>query len=179
MVEATLTRLAANIPELVILLVFAIFGVPLLCRFVNRALRRFTLQAALRHLVVDVVRLIAYVLVFLALLYSLGLTGIAATISGSVLLVGVALGQAFKDLLTDVISGFAMARDEDFNVGYKVKIGGTTGVIKDIGLRKVRIIDEDGRLRVLANSGVEKSEWVIVDREAANVLKKASKAAKS
>jgi small-conductance mechanosensitive channel len=168
----SLNQISANVPELVIILVFAVFGVPLLAQFVNRAMRRFGMQKAIRQLTVQVMRLTAYVLIFLALLYSLGFTGLAATISGSVLLVGVALGQAFRDLLTDVIAGFSMARDTDFNVGYKVQIGkDTSGVIKDVGLRKIRLIDDDGRLRILANSAVEKSEWIILDRECREELK--------
>lgn len=169
--DTSLSKISANVPELVILLIFAIFGVPLLARFVNRAMRRFGMQKALRNLVVQVIKLTSYVLIFLALLYSLGFTGLAATISGSVLLIGVALGQAFKDLLSDVIAGFAMARDNDFNVGYKVQIGkDTSGVIKDIGLRKIRLVDDEGRLRILNNSTVEKSEWVILDRESRDHL---------
>ena len=170
--DSSLWKISANVPEIVILLVFAIFGVPLLSSFANRALRRFGMRKVLRQLLVRVIRLAAYLLTFLALLYSFGFTGLAATISGSVLLVGVALGQSFKDLLADVIAGFSMARDDDFNVGYRVKIGrDTTGVIKDVGLRKIRLIDEDGRLRVLSNSEVEKSEWIILDRESLDVLK--------
>ncbi len=170
--EPSLYRISANVPELVILLVFAIFGVPLLGNFINRAMRRFGMQKALRQLIVQVARLTAYILIFLALLYSLGFTGLAATISGSVLLVGVALGQAFKDLLTDVIAGFSMARDNDFNVGFRVQIGkDTVGVIKDVGLRKIRLIDDEGRLRILSNSAVEKSEWIILDRDARDDLK--------
>ena len=170
--DTSLAKISANVPELVILLVFAIFGVPLLVSFANRTMRRFGMQKALRNLIVQVIRITAYLLIFLSLLYSLGFTGLAATISGSVLLVGVALGQAFKDLLTDVIAGFSMARDNDFNVGYKVQIGkDTSGVIKDIGLRKIRLIDDEGRLRILANSAVEKSEWIILDRESRDELK--------
>ena len=100
----SLSMISAKVPELIILLVFAIFGVPLLVGFTNRAMRRFGIQKALRHLTAQVLRLVCYMLILLSLLYSLGFTGLAATISGSVLLVGVALGQAFKDLLTDVIA---------------------------------------------------------------------------
>lgn len=178
--NGALSTIVRHMPEIIFLLVFAIFGIPLLSHFANRAMKRFGVKRPLRHLLTQVTRVVAYILVVLSLLYSMGFTGLAATLSGSILLVGVALGQAFKDLLTDVISGFSMARDNDLNVGYLVQIGkDTRGVIKDIGLRKIRLVDEEGRLHVLANNTVERSEWIIVDREARALLDKEKAALKA
>lgn len=155
-----------NITEALVVLVSGLVIIPLIQRIVYSILKRLKVSKALRDVIRQLTGYALYALWIVTLLYSLGFTGLAATLSGGILLIGVGVGQAFRELLQDVISGVAMARDRDFEVGYEVEIGGKTkGVIVAVGTRKVRLRDNKGQLHVLPNTAVEKSEWVIINRE--------------
>lgn len=159
-------ELIPNITEALVILVTGLVVIPLIQRVFYSVLKRLRVSKALRDVIRQLVGYALYALWVVTLLYSLGFTGLAATLSGGILLVGVGVGQAFRELLQDVISGVAMARDRDFEVGYEVEIGGKTkGIIRAVGTRKVRLLDDKGQLHVLPNTTVEKSEWVIINRD--------------
>lgn len=165
-----------NLSEALIVLISGLVIIPLIRRVLNQILKSFHVSKALRQVTLQLISYTLYGIWFIALMYSFGFTGIAATLSGGVLLIGVGVGQAFKDLLANVIAGFAMARDRDFEVGYEVEIAGkTTGIIKNVGTRKVRLVDDKGRVHVLPNTVVETSEWIIIDREPKEKTKKGKK----
>lgn len=155
-----------SITQSLVVLVTGLLIIPLVQRLVYGILRRARVSRALRDVIRQLVGYSLYAIWGIALLYSLGFTGLAATLSGGILIIGVGVGQAFRELLQDVISGVAMAKDRDFEVGYEIEIGGKTrGIIQAVGTRKVRLIDTKGQLHVLPNTAVEKSEWVIISRE--------------
>lgn len=159
-------ELVPNITQALIILVSGLVIIPLVQKLIYGVFRRTHMSRALRDVVRQLTGYTLYMLWFVALLYSMGFTGLAATLSGGLLLIGVGVSQAFRELLQDVISGVTMAKDRDFEVGYEVEIGGkTTGVIQAVGTRKVRMIDDKGRLHVLPNTMVEKSEWIIISRD--------------
>lgn len=161
-----LREIAPRLPETLFVLLAGLLVVPGVVYIAKQTMRRFRFSKALREMSVKLISYALYLLLLIGVLYSFGLTGIAATLSGSVLVVGVAVSQAFKDLLSDLIAGFSIARDSDFEIGYTMEIGAKNkGVIKTVGSRKVRLIDKDGYTVILPNSMVEKSEWRVIDRE--------------
>lgn len=162
-----LISLIPRLPEVLFVLLLAIFGIPFVVLVISKTMRRIGINAAMVSFVKQLIRYVLWFLVLLSVLYSLGMTGLAATLSGSLVLIGVVLSQSVKDLLTDVVAGFSLAKDPDFEVGYTVEVGAgkVKGVIRRIGLRKVRIINEQGYTVVMPNSKVEVNEWVVYSRE--------------
>lgn len=61
-------------------------------------------------------------------------------VGGTVLL---AVGFAFKDTASSIMSGIMILFDQPFQVGDRVKFGDTYGEVKEIGLRAVRIVTLD------------------------------------
>ncbi len=155
-----------KLPEIVFLLLIGLFGIPILLWIFNKTMRRLKMSMAVIGVTGQIIRYIMWLLILMAILYQAGFTGLAATVSGGVVLTGVVLSQAFKNLVQDIVSGLALARDNDFEVGYKVEISGKfKGVVRKIGLRKVRLIDEQGYSLIIPNSTVEENEWRVLDRE--------------
>ena len=78
------------------------------------------------------------------------------------------LSASIGPLLSNIFAGLFLAGDPDIKVGMKVTTndGKTTGIIKGIDMRKVRIEGEDGLLHVVPNSAVENTEWIILERKA-------------
>jgi small-conductance mechanosensitive channel len=112
--------------------------------------------------------IIFWVLLFAELARSLGFTSIAITISGSLLVLGLALANGATTLTSDIISGVFLAKDEDFEVGYRVKTGDVEGIIQKIDIRKVRIITDDDKLHIVPNVNLDKNGWVVLERELAD-----------
>ena len=67
---------------------------------------------------------------------------------------GVALGFAAQDLLKNVFGGLIVVFDQPFQVGDKIRVGGTYGEVVSIGLRSTRIVTADDDSVSVPNSQV-------------------------
>lgn len=68
--------------------------------------------------------------------------------------VGVAVGLAAQDVLKNILGGILIIFDQPFQVGDKVRIGGTYGEVVSIGLRSTRIVTPDDNLVTVPNAQV-------------------------
>lgn len=66
-------------------------------------------------------------------------------------LLGAAIGLGLKDLLADVVGGLVLVVERPFQVGDKVRIGGTYGEVTDIGLRSTQLLTPTETLAVVPN----------------------------
>jgi len=81
-----------------------------------------------------------------------GLKGSITTALAGAGVMGIAIGFAAKDTLSNFISGIFLYSDQTFNIGDKVEIGGNTGVVTDIHLRKTIIKGYDNSIITIPNS---------------------------
>ena len=56
---------------------------------------------------------------------------------------GLAVGFALKDTMSSIVTGLLILIDQPFQVGDRVRFGGTYGEVKEIGLRSVKIHTSD------------------------------------
>ena len=126
-------------------------------------LRRTKLTPAVVSVTLTMITAIAWVLVLSGVLAALGLTVIAAAVSGSIALVALAVANAAKGTTSDIIAGLFLAVDEDLRLGWRIKTGNVEGVVEKIDLRKIRIRDDQGFLHVIPNHTVEGNEWVVIE----------------
>lgn len=70
-------------------------------------------------------------------------------------LVGVAAGLAAKDLLTDYIAGFFIIIEGEFSIGDKVKIGGVTGKVVEISLRRTILEGKNSAVHIVPNREIK------------------------
>jgi small-conductance mechanosensitive channel len=75
--------------------------------------------------------------------------------------IGVAVGFAAQDLLKNLFGGLILVFDQPFQVGDKIKVGGTYGEVVSIGLRSTRIVTADDNRVSVPNAQV-------VDQQVAN-----------
>jgi small-conductance mechanosensitive channel len=92
----------------------------------------------------------------------LGFSGIASSMGTAAGFIALGVSFALKDVISDTVAGIYLAQDPDFNSGDQVEVDGTKGKIEDIDLRKTRLRLENGDLRVLNNSDVEK-KWTLME----------------
>lgn len=71
-------------------------------------------------------------------------------------ILGLAVSFGAQSLVKDLISGFFIILENQFNVGDEVKIDGNQGRVNKINLRTTILKDEDGNLIYLPNSSILK-----------------------
>ncbi|MDP1538616.1 MAG: mechanosensitive ion channel, partial [bacterium] len=70
-------------------------------------------------------------------------------------LMGLAVGMAARDIISDFISGLFILLEGQYYVDDKVKISGIEGVVKEITLRRTIIRDDTGVLHSFPNSQIK------------------------
>ena len=74
------------------------------------------------------------------------------TILEGVGIIGIALGFAAKDTLSNIIAGFFLFWDKPFVIGDLIEVSDEYGEVREITLRSTRIVTVDGKLISIPNS---------------------------
>jgi small-conductance mechanosensitive channel len=97
-----------------------------------------------------------FVLVFLALLQVLPVLGInMGPLLASAGIAGLAIGFGAQTLVHDVINGFFILMENQYEVGDTVRVGGITGVVERMTLRATLLRDDQGALSTIPNSKID------------------------
>ncbi|MDO8684080.1 MAG: mechanosensitive ion channel family protein [Armatimonadota bacterium] len=114
----------------------------------HRAARARTLQGLLKSV-------IGYVLFFIAVVMTLNAFKIeTASVLTAAGVVGLAVGFGAQRLVRDVIAGFFILLENQFAVGEYITAAGVTGTVEEVGMRITRIIDDAGKLNIIANGDI-------------------------
>lgn len=154
-----------KLPFVVLGLVIGYIVIRITLSVFRNTLKYTKVPKALSGIIISMLTIVFWVLLFGELARALGFSSIAITISGSLLVLGLALANGATTLTSDIISGVFLAKDEDFEVGFRVKTGDVEGIIQKVDIRKVRIISDDGKLHVVPNINLDKNGWVVLERE--------------
>lgn len=146
--------IAAKLPNfLLALLVFAIFYVVsgYISRLFRKSLRRVKTPESVKELMQSVVQVL---LICLGLFFALGIIGLDKTVVSllaGVGVIGLALGFAFQDIASNLISGIFIAVKGPFDLGHIIKMGDVFGTVEDIRLRDTVIRNFSGQLIYVPN----------------------------
>lgn len=142
-----------------------LLGTWLLSRFAVRiatgAGRLARTDPAVVRLIASSVKFVAWIFGFTAVFNALGLTQIAITLGGTVALVGMSLASGLNTIPQDLLAGIFLISDEDFKAGRMVKTGGIEGVLREVTIRKTKIVDAEGKLHVIPNRTIDQATYVI------------------
>ena len=151
MVEHLLEWLPKLFAAVLVMLVFwAVWRVAR--RSVSLIIRRAKLDATIGALIQSVLKT---VLLTIGVVSALGKVGvdIAGLLTG-LGVVGLTIGFAAKDTLSNMISGIFILWDRPFTIGDLVEIGGAYGRVDSITMRTTRVVTVDGRMLAIPNSEV-------------------------
>jgi small conductance mechanosensitive channel len=112
----------------------------------NRATKKFSLSGRIRtiiSLVASLVRYSIYITAIFIILSNIWHANTGSILVGTAVL-GTALGFGSQGLVQDVINGLSLLLENQLNVGDYVEAAGKVGVVKEVGLRTVRIVGVDG-----------------------------------
>jgi small-conductance mechanosensitive channel len=97
-----------------------------------------------------------FVLVFLALLQILPVLGInMGPLLASAGIAGLAIGFGAQALVHDVINGFFILMENQYEVGDMVRVGGITGTVERMTLRATLLRDDQGALCTVPNGKID------------------------
>ena len=100
--------------------------------------------------------LLRYATAILILCWGLSIIGVnVSTILASVGVLTLIVGFGAESLIEDVITGFFMLFENQYNVGDIVEVGGFRGTVSDIGIRTTSITDLGGNVKIINNSNMK------------------------
>jgi small conductance mechanosensitive channel len=96
-----------------------------------------------------------FVVVFVSALMILGTLGLnLGPLLASAGIVGLAIGFGAQTLVKDVINGFFILLENQYDVGDTVRIAGVKGTVENMSLRHTTLRDEDGTIHIVPNSAI-------------------------
>lgn len=97
-----------------------------------------------------------FVILFSAMIQILGVLNIdVKPLIASAGVVGLAIGFGAQTLVKDVINGFFILLENQYDVGDIVKLGGVQGTVENMTLRRTVLRDADGSVHTVPNSEIK------------------------
>ena len=138
-----------------------IIGVIIVNKVIKRAVSRFAeetkLEAGVSKPVTKLLSVIVYIIAILSLLGIWGLKGTLTGLFAGAGIIGIVIGFATKDILSDLLAGLMLFFDKPFRIGDAININDLWGSVKDIGLRSTKLKTFDGKFVTIPNNKIAKS----------------------
>ena len=97
-----------------------------------------------------------YILYFFLVYWLLSILGVpVSSLLAGAGLAGVALGLGAQGFLSDVVNGFFILLENQFEVGDSVEVGAITGLVSTVGIRTTQIRGFDGTLHFIPNRNIK------------------------
>lgn len=151
-----------KLPKLLVMLVFFFILQRVVLFFVNKMRSRADRQIANFHraaqlrTMASIIRATSYgVIGFIAFLQVLNIFDIPyQPILASAGIIGVGVGLGAQSIFKDMINGFLILVEDQYNVGEVVSLAGLKGTVEDLSLRRTTVRDGDGTLYIIPNSQI-------------------------
>jgi len=99
---------------------------------------------------------VRYTVSIFAAIMALDMLGVdTRSLLGGVAIAGLAIGFGAQNLVRDVIAGFFIIYERQYDVGDYIKAAGVAGVVEEIGLRVTRLRDWSGEVHVIPNGKID------------------------
>ena len=157
LIEQIISKVSMMAPSLVLAIgIFTLFWVSgtILKTIVQRKMAEKSPHANIAKVLAGIVKNIMLIVGLITALGTLGVN-ISAIVAG-LGLTGFAFGFAFKDMLSNFISGILIFIYEPFKLGDTIEVEGKTGKVIDINLRYVTIETENQKVLIPNSISVSK-----------------------
>lgn len=149
-----------KILSIILILLIARIMISIVYRLVDRTInnRRLHFKNEARSTTIGgiIKKIVKYVLFFIAVIISLELVGIK---TGSILATagigGLAISFGAQSLVKDIITGFFIIMEEQYNVGDHVKILDYEGYVEEVGIRVTKVRGFAGDLYIIPNGAIQ------------------------
>jgi len=149
------------IAKVIVILLVAVVLIRVATALLRRSLALGKLDQTMVGLTTSAARFLLWVMVIAAVMKTLGFNEVSVAVAGTTALIAMALASGASGTTTDILAGMFLVSDPDFKVGKRVIAGGVEGVVREVNIRKTRIMDDAGNLHVLPNRSVDTATYVI------------------
>lgn len=160
-----IARLVDRIPTAVLTLLLAYVTIRGLQVALGFALKTTHVAKPMQAIIVQAFSALVWMGGVALVLQSLGLNQIAIALSGSVAIIGLGMASGANKLVADIVAGLYLAKNRDFTIGQRVRIGEMVGRIHSLDARKVRLLGDDGTLFIIPNAKFDEDLWRVVPVE--------------
>jgi small-conductance mechanosensitive channel len=150
-----------NLAEIAVIIIGGFLAVKIIAGIVKRATRKkVTPQVQML-----ITKSITYIGFFIVFLYALNRMGVQlAAILGAAGVVGIALGIASQESLSNIISGVFLISEKPFEIGDIITVGDKTGIIMSIDLLSVKMRTFDNLFIRIPNEKLINTEVTNITR---------------
>ena len=101
----------------------------------------------------NLIRYIAVIVIVIGVLSLLNVD--MPTILAGLGVIALIIGFGAESLITDVVTGFFILMDNQYNVGDIIEVGGFRGTVSEIGIRTTSLTDTGGNVKIINNSDMK------------------------
>jgi len=109
----------------------------------------------LKGLMKSALRYLAFAIASITILEIAGID--TKALLGGAAILGLAVGFGAQSLVKDIITGFFIIYERQYDVGDYITAAGLSGIVEEIGLRTTRLRDWSGDVHVIPNGLVDKT----------------------
>ncbi|MGT2934171.1 mechanosensitive ion channel family protein [Streptococcus catagoni] len=159
-IEEVLSTIFAKLISLVLLIIFFMILKQVVNHIFEKTVTKsftFSKQTESRKqtLVRLIHNLINYILYFLLIYWVLSLLDIpVSSLLAGAGIAGIAVGLGAQGFLSDVVNGFFILFENQFEVGDTVSLAGIDGTISNVGIRTTQVRGFDGTLHFIPNRSI-------------------------
>lgn len=154
-----------RLPQLLLTLVVGFIIIKIVKLIIHGAIQVTKTNAAMKSILISVIDVALWLFLAAALLQQVGLPQIALALSGSTVILGLAISTGSAAFVQDLVSGIFLAQDPDFNVGDRLRVEDVEGVIERMDARKIRLRDDKGLLHIFPNSKLDTVAWTVIQKK--------------
>ncbi len=105
-------------------------------------------------LIINIIKYIIVIIEILAILATFGIN-VTSLVAGLGITTAI-IGLAFQDMAKDLIAGFTIISEGDYEIGDTIEVDGFLGEVIFIGLKTTRIRDFKGRVYIIGNRNMDR-----------------------
>ncbi len=170
-----------NIIYILLVLIISFISIKILVRIINHLMNSntriskkfaFNYNSKRKETILRLIAsLVRYIIYFIAVIQILSIFGINTTgLLASAGIISVAIGFGAQTLVKDVITGFFIILEGQFDVGDKVQINSATGQVMSLGLRYTKLKANTGEIYFIPNSTISQvvnysKSYFVVEKE--------------
>lgn len=106
----------------------------------------------LKAMTMSIIKYILVIIVILAIMSNCGID--VSSLLAGLGIAGAILGLAFQDLIKDIIAGFSIITENQFEVGDLIEVGDFKGRVTSVGLKTTRIRNYRGKVKIISNRNI-------------------------
>lgn len=139
--------------ESIVIIVFAIDIFKLYRLITKRIFKNNNRALTVISLLTSLIKWAIIIIIFFIVLSAFGANTGALLASAGILTLVIGLGA--QSLISDIIAGFFLVFEGEYQVGDIITVDGWRGTVIDIGIRVTRLIDAGGNIKTINNSDVK------------------------